>query len=303
MTTVTSIKQYIYSATCILGILTFAACDLNSGSGSEPQLNIMETAQSYSELERFVEAVEDAELESVLTGTGPYTVFPPTNEAFDNLPDEMRDTLSNDQMAGILEYHIIEDEFYGSDFEERQALETREGGNLYFVLDDSIYVNDTTAVIAGNIQATNGLVHAVDQVLLPDRFLPVFDIIGKRYALQTFEEGIREAEMASMLQEDHEEGYTVFVAPESVFEEQSLPDDPQELESQLSYHIAPGKIAADDLVDGQTIETVHGKEISIGREGDTITINGNAVVTEPDLAGTNGIVHIIDALLDPSAEQ
>lgn len=299
---INSTKSYFALALFSISTLLLSSCDLSGGTNTGPQRNIIETVQSYSDLEDFVQAVEDAGLTSYLEETGPFTVFPPTDGAFDDLPSGMQDTLSTDQLAQIVEYHVIEDEIFGGDFDEQQTIETKAGEELFIVIDDSIYVNEKAAVIAGNIQTTNGLLHAVNQVLLPDNFLSVSGVISKRYTLQSFEEGLQEAGLKSTLSEQNQNRYTIFAASETAFENDELPEDQQQLEEQLNYHIIPGKVSADELEDGQTLETRNGKEISIEREGDTITINGKATLTQTNLQGTNGFVHIIDSLLNPSAQ-
>ncbi|MDR8391281.1 fasciclin domain-containing protein [Aliifodinibius sp. S!AR15-10] len=292
---------------CLVLILaftvTFVACDLNSSNSTpEPELDLIEKSGSYDDLASFVQAVEDAELSSDLKGTGPFTIFAPTNEAFEKLPEGMLDTMSTEQLAELVEYQVIEDEIYAGDFGEKQPLESRQGDSLFVVLDDSIYVDGKATVIAGNIVTTNGILYALNEVPLPDKFHTVFGIIEKRYRLQTLQEGIRDAALTDTLNKETESGYTVFAPSEVAFEDADLPDGQQELEEQLTYHVIPSKMMAEDLEDGQTIETSNGETITIEVEGDTISINGNAVVTQADLEGTNGVVHIIDGLLDPSSE-
>jgi uncharacterized surface protein with fasciclin (FAS1) repeats len=293
-----------YCFILILAItITFVACDLNSSNSTpEPELDLIEKAGSYDDLATFVQAVEDAELSTDLKGTGPFTIFAPINNAFEKLPEGMLDTMSTAQLAQLMEYQVIEDEIYAGDLEQKQALQSRQGDSLYVVLDDSIYVNGKATVIAGNILTTNGILYALNEVPLPDKFHTVFGIIEKRYRLQTLQEGIRDAALEDTLSEKTESGYTIFAPSEAAFENEDLPDGQQELEEQLTYHVIPSKMMAADLEDGQTIETSNGETITIEVDGDTITINGNAVVSQADLEGTNGVVHIIDGLLDPSSE-
>lgn len=288
--------------TCAITV-TFVACDNDNGTNPQPQLNLWESVQTYEALDRFVEEAEGTGIADQLSQEGAYTLLSPTNDAFDRLPEEMLDTLSTDQMEHILQYHFVEESFTTEDLEQHTTYESALGEELYITVDDSVYINGETVMTAGNIAATNGYLHALDEVLLPDSYLTAFGIIAKRYSLQTLQQTLAEAELADML--DNAEGaaqYTVLAPSESALSEVDLPDNSQELADLLEYHIIEERLLAEDLQDGQTIETMLGEQITIQKEGDAITVNENASVTTTDLAGTNGVVHIIDAALTPPSE-
>jgi uncharacterized surface protein with fasciclin (FAS1) repeats len=102
--------------------------------------------------------------------------------------------------------------------------------------------------------------------------------------------------------------YTVFAPTNEAFEalggklEELLePQNKEELAEILTYHVAAGEVASGELENGQMIETVQGEDVEIGIEGEEVTVNGAKVVI-PDVAASNGIVHVIDEVLIPPAK-
>lgn len=134
--------------------------------------NIVELAQQTDDLSILVSAVVKAGLVETLSGDGPFTVFAPTNAAFEALLAELGITadelLAREDLADILTYHVVSAEALSSSLSDGQMVTTVQGGNLTITLEDGgvVKINDAQ-VITADVAASNGVVHIIDKVLLP----------------------------------------------------------------------------------------------------------------------------------------
>jgi len=136
--------------------------------------NIVQLAQSVDDLSTLVQAVVAANLTSVLSGPGPFTVFAPTNEAFAKLPaGTLQHLLKPEnvkQLVGILEYHVVSGDVQSKDLKIFQEVKTLEGEKLEIIANPirhEVYINKDAKVTAADNEATNGVVHIIDNVLIP----------------------------------------------------------------------------------------------------------------------------------------
>jgi PGF-CTERM protein len=134
--------------------------------------NIVEVAAADADFDTLVSAVEAAGLAGTLSGPGPYTVFAPTDEAFNKLPrGVLTDLTTNeslrDTLRGILTYHVVPGRVLSSDLADGMLLRTVEGGNLRVTLDNGSVMINGARVVRPNINASNGVIHAIDAVLMP----------------------------------------------------------------------------------------------------------------------------------------
>ncbi|MEN8798454.1 MAG: fasciclin domain-containing protein, partial [Flavobacteriaceae bacterium] len=155
----------------------------------EPSLpNIVELAQSVDDLSLLVDALiqADAGLVEVLSGEGPFTVFAPTNEAFQDLLDALGDdyhSLSDfdtaaekELLATILTYHVVAGAAVAStELYNHQELVTVQGESLFAIINHGVFIKDKTSVkakvIGADNAASNGIVHIIDKILLPQEAL------------------------------------------------------------------------------------------------------------------------------------
>ena len=145
---------------------------------------IVDVAQGNGDFSTLVQAVTAAELGETLSGDGPYTVFAPTNAAFEKIPAETRDSLlapeGKDQLTSILTYHVVEGRVDAATLtaaieeagEAGYSVPTVGGGSLTASLvDGNVVLTDaaggTSTVTQTDVEASNGLIHAVDTVLMP----------------------------------------------------------------------------------------------------------------------------------------
>lgn len=133
--------------------------------------NIVQTAIGSPDHTTLVAAVKAAELVDVLSNTGPFTVFAPTNAAFDKLPKGTLDDLlkpeNKEKLATILQYHVSVGVFQADALQDGQTIGQVDGGNITIAKKDGkITVNGSANVVA-SIQTSNGVIHVIDAVLLP----------------------------------------------------------------------------------------------------------------------------------------
>lgn len=133
--------------------------------------DIVALASATPDLSTLVTAVTAAELVETLQGDGPFTVFAPTNDAFTAVGQDTLDTLlapeGKDQLTDILTYHVVPGELMAADLQDGQELETVQGGTLTVSVEgDTVRVGDATVAMA-DVDASNGVVHVIDAVLMP----------------------------------------------------------------------------------------------------------------------------------------
>jgi transforming growth factor-beta-induced protein len=131
---------------------------------------IVETAAADGNFTTLVTAITAANLTDTLNGPGAFTVFAPTDAAFQKLPAGTVDTLLADpqgQLTQILLYHVVSGEFTAEDLMNLTTVETLQGGNLTISVVNSSVKVDNATVIAADIQCSNGIIHAIDEVLIP----------------------------------------------------------------------------------------------------------------------------------------
>ena len=134
-------------------------------------MNIVETAVSNGSFNTLVAAVKAADLVETLSGTGPFTVFAPVDAAFDALPAGTVDTLvqpeNKEQLTGILTYHVVAGKVMSSDLTDGMKATTVNGQELTIHLTDGKVMVNGAEVIIADVDTDNGVVHAVDAVLMP----------------------------------------------------------------------------------------------------------------------------------------
>lgn len=135
------------------------------------QKNVVQVAVGSADHSTLVTAVKAAELVDALSNAGPFTVFAPTNAAFDKLPEGTVEALlkadKKTELQDILQYHVSLGVFKPESFQDGQSIGQANGGNIKITLKDGkIYVNETAQIIA-SIPASNGIIHVIDGVLLP----------------------------------------------------------------------------------------------------------------------------------------
>jgi uncharacterized surface protein with fasciclin (FAS1) repeats len=161
-------RRFALKSVAAAGLLALVAgCSTGNIGGSD----IVDVASSNSDFSTLVAAVSAAGLVETLQSDGPFTVFAPTNEAFAALPAGTVENLlkpeNKDQLVSILTYHVVAGNYPASSLVGKRApLSTVQGGKLHVNGMDGVKVENSTVIIA-DVVASNGVIHAIDKVLLP----------------------------------------------------------------------------------------------------------------------------------------
>jgi uncharacterized surface protein with fasciclin (FAS1) repeats len=286
-------KTFLYSFFLFISTLSYAQNTVVDVIVNSPDHNTLEAA------------VIAAELDGTLSGDGPFTVFAPTDAAFDALPDGTVDALLQDptgDLAQILLYHVLGDQVQSSSLVNGQSVTTLNGKDINVSISNgNVFINNVLVTMA-DIPADNGVVHVIEAVLLPPT-ITVVDVIVESPIHNTLETAVIAADLATTLSGDGP--FTVFAPTDAAFD--ALPDGTLEtllqdpsgtLTDILLYHVISAEVPSTALSTGQTIATINGKAISVLIENGDVFIN-NARVTMANIATDNGIVHVIDAVLLP----
>ena len=249
--------------------------------------------------------LDSTDLDVVLSGTGPFTVFAPTDAAFDAVDPMTLISLllDNEALSAILTYHVAGDSVMSTDLSDGQVITTLNGGDVTVsIMDGTVMINDATVIVADLVGA-NGVVHVIDAVLLPPAPQPatVVEIIVNSPDHTVLETAV----IAAGLDDDlsGEGPFTVFAPTDAAFAalpagalEGLLADPTGALADLLLYHVAGAAALSTDLSDGQLVTTLQGGDVEVTIDGMGVMIN-NANVIVADLVADNGVVHVIDAAL------
>ncbi|MGB5368399.1 MAG: fasciclin domain-containing protein, partial [Polyangiales bacterium] len=174
-------------------------------------------------------------------------------------------------------------------------------GDVITVDAESVTLNGDTGLVQTDIVADNGVIHAIDMVLLPPEPKTVVDIAVEDGRFHTLVRALEQAHLVETLQ--GEGPFTVFAPTDEAFHK--LPKAllhalflyPSSLRALLLYHVVPGDLAAGDVLAAEALETLQGATISV--EADHPSLNGSVGFVETDIKASNGVVHVIDGVLIP----
>nr|HPJ45666.1 fasciclin domain-containing protein [Tenuifilaceae bacterium] len=310
----------------MVAVFTFSSCEKDDDvminpTPTEPTADIVKLASTNPDLSILAEALTRANLVSALEGSGPFTVFAPTNEAFNQLLNDLGatslDDISTDILTNVLLYHVLNGKVTSMEIEPGyvNTLSIGPDNNQVSLLvgyNDSsnkntaaavntniLFLNNDASVVTADVMATNGVVHVINKVLLPPN---VVDLAIDNSSFSILVEAVVKAELVETLMGDGP--FTIFAPTNAAFEElfaqlkvsgvQDLTKD--QLVPILLYHVVSGNVRSSDL-SSRNVSTLNG-EISI-EVGSMVTINDNTNVVYTDLQGVNGVIHVIDKVLLP----
>ena len=265
--------------------------------------DIVDVAISAGSFETLVAAVKAAGLVETLKGKGPFTVFAPTDEAFSKVPKDMIDALlkpeNKAKLTAILTYHVVPGKVMAADVVKMKSAQTVNGQMVSINVKGDTVMVDNAKVIKTDIEASNGVIHVIDAVILPK------DIVDTAVAAGVFETLVAAVKAAGLVDTLKGEGpFTVFAPIDDAFKKlpagtvESLlkPENKDKLKAVLTYHVISGKVMAADLLKMTSAKTVNGQNVAIG-----LTID-NARVVQPDIKCSNGVIHVIDNVILPKSD-
>ena len=274
--------------------------------------DIVTTAVEAGSFKTLAAAVEAAGLVETLQGEGPFTVFAPTDDAFAKLPAGTVETLlkpeNKSQLIAVLRYHVVSGKVAAADVVNLDAAGTVNGQRVDIKVEDGKVFVDQAQVMTPDIACSNGIIHVIDEVILPSS-----DTIPQVAAnAGSFSTLLAAAEAAGLVGALAGEGpLTVFAPtdeafaalPEGTVEGLLKPENKGKLAAILKYHVVAGRKFSTDLANGQPVETLQGASVALKIDNGQPRI-GNADVVATDIDASNGVIHVIDAvLLPPSGEK
>jgi transforming growth factor-beta-induced protein len=292
-------------------VLALAACgdDEPMGPIDDGPDSIVEIAQNTSDLSTLVAALESAGLVPTVEEAGPFTVFAPVNSAFTALGSDvvaaLLQTGNRALLTRILTFHVVSGAVLSSDLSDGQTVTTLEGNTLTVGIDGGNVTLNGVAVVDADIEASNGVIHLVGEVLVP----PV-DVVEKAVLTsqtQTLAAAVGASGLAATLQGDGP--FTVFAPINEAFAALGTdkidvllaPENQALLQKILTYHVIADDVRAADLVDGGTATTVEGTDLTFDLSGATPMVNGANIIAT-DIETENGVIHLIDGVLTENAD-
>jgi uncharacterized surface protein with fasciclin (FAS1) repeats len=282
-----------------IGLMALGCSD-DDVIGVEDQ-TIVEIAASNPEFSTLVTALQATGLDQALSATGPFTVFAPTNAAFAALPAGTLDALlaDPDALAEILQYHVVAGSVQAADLAGVVSAVTLQGSPVLFDLSSGVKVNGATVTTA-DIVGSNGVIHVIDAVLLP----PSSNIVETAVADGRFQTLVTALQVAGLDDDLAGTGpFTVFAPTDDAFAKIPAADlnaliaDVPALTNVLLYHVVDGQVFAGNL-DGSDVATLLvGQDLTVDLANGQIN-GANLVIT--DVLTTNGVIHVIDAVLLPA---
>ena len=306
------LSKWFYRLVVTLMIGVLSAC----GGDDDPEPDVVLVAQRDARFSILVEALTAADLVGTLSGAGPFTVLAPTDTAFSALLAELGLTkaqLLADKplLRAVLQYHVIGSKVAKANIPLGKAVSPLQGGIFKvdnvggdFVITDGR--NRTSKIVVTDVPASNGLVHAIDKVLLPANK----NLVETAQSLPQFSILV-EAVVAANLQGtlSGTGPFTVFAPTNDAFaaaltelglSKEALFADTALLTKILTYHVLPSRVLKADVPVGAAITTV---------EGQTFTVDATLAITDrkgrkaniaaTDTLASNGVVHVIDKVILP----
>ncbi|MCM8568113.1 fasciclin domain-containing protein [Gramella jeungdoensis] len=179
----TTLCLFLITVNLVIGQNEMADTKMVGGAEMYPSKNIVENAVNSKDHTTLVAAVKAAELVDVLKSDGPFTVFAPTNTAFEDLPAGTVETLLKEEnqkkLQAVLTYHVLAGDYEASDIVSaikkgngKASFETVNGGKISAMLDgDEVKLKDAAGNVAtvtiADVDQSNGVIHVIDSVLLP----------------------------------------------------------------------------------------------------------------------------------------
>ncbi len=271
--------------------------------------DIVTTAVEAGSFKTLAAALNAAGLVETLKGNGPFTVFAPTDEAFAKLPAGTVETLlkpeNKSQLIAVLTYHVVAGKLMAADVAKLGAAVTVNGQRLDVKIDGDNVRVDKALVVKANIECSNGVLHVIDQVILPATDnIPA--TAAKAGIFKTLLAAAKAAGLDDALSGD--KPLTVFAPtddafaklPAGTFENLLKPENKEKLGTILKYHVVSGRVFSTNLLAGTEVKTLQGGMLKAKLIDGKATVNGAGLVST-DIDASNGVIHVIDTVLLPPA--
>lgn len=304
------------------GMFVFTSCDdTEDPVDPTPETkDIVGTAIDADNLSILVDALTQADLVSALQGDGPFTVFAPTNDAFQALLDSNADwnslsDIDNATLANVLKFHVIEGNVKAADLTDTYVPTLASGPNMESIklqvgVTGGVKFNGSAEPITTDIETSNGTVHIINEVMLPPS---VVNLALNNNNFSILVAALTRADLntdyVSVL--SGAGPFTVFAPTNDAFvalldsndDWNGLEDIPTAtLETVLNYHVVGANVQSDELSDNQEVTTLGGSmltvDLSNGAKLETSS-NQSVDIIITDVQGANGVIHAVNQVLLP----
>jgi len=302
-------KTNLYFGIAVMtGILTLTSCEKSDEMTPAGDMTIAQYASGDGNFSILVQALTKANLVNALNGEGNFTVFAPTNAAFDALFSQLGVSgiadLSAETLTPILLYHVLGEEKKSTMLSEGyyNTLSPAQGSflSMRVSLNGGVKINKETTVITADVDVKNGVIHAIDKVLLPPS---VVDLALSNESFSILVQAVVKAGLAGTLSGSGP--FTIFAPTNAAFEAlftklgiSGIADlTAEQLIPILKYHVVSGNIRSGELTTG-SVTTLNGSfNVTLSPSP---AINSTSDILATDVQATNGVIHVIDEVLIPS---
>ncbi|MFN3848360.1 MAG: fasciclin domain-containing protein [Spirosomataceae bacterium] len=291
---------------CSLSLFV-TSCDTEETPAAK---DVVDVALADSRFSTLTKLLTDNGLVSTLKGTGPFTVFAPTNDAFAKIDASK---LTQTELVNILKSHVVSAKVLAADVKSGQA--STLGSAIYLSKNSSgVFINGNSKVTTADVSASNGVIHIIDNVIVP----PTRNLVQIAQGDANFSELVSlvlaaDASVLSALSTASANGLTVFAPTNAAFTELYKttpkatllnPANKALLTSVLLYHVVPGRVFSSDLpnVTGEVSTANTSAKLSFDLAGGAKVkgkTSGNSNITNVNILATNGVIHVIDKVLLP----
>lgn len=302
--------------TILLSIFVMSSCEKSTTTPTPTPLgNIAAIASGDAQFSTLVAALSKADLVTTLQGTGPFTVFAPNNAAFTKAGITSLDGLSKEALTPILTTHVLSGTVKAADVKSGAAKTVNANNQIYLSKNaDGVFINGTIKVVATDVSASNGVIHVIDNVIVP----PSKNLVEIASGNKDFSELVSlvlaaDPAVATALSTASANGLTVFAPTNAAFTELYkstpkatllLPANKALLTNVLLYHVVPARVFSTDLpnVSGEVGTANAAAKLTFSLSGGakvTGKTSGASNITATNILATNGVIHVIDKVLQP----
>lgn len=296
----------------LIGVFTLVVSSCDDDENNGPDQNILQLAAGNENLSTLETALlRFPDLVTSVSGTSEVTVFAPTDDAFADLltaiGQSSLDDIPDDVLRDILEYHVVSGAVLSTGLMNGEVA-TVGGEEIMVSTTGGVTLNGSASVTTADVKATNGVVHIIDEVLVPPSIQPIVGtIVAPAYFNKNFTTLIAAVKAASpailttLLSSGNK---TLFAPTNEAFAAAGITTLPNQatLDAVLKYHVINAEVASSQIADGaSSAETLNGK-IYLSKGSAGVFINGNSKVNTADIDASNGVVHVIDRTLMPPSE-
>lgn len=317
-----SIAALVVAAIAVAGFSSIAAAEPTA-----KRKNIVQTAVAAGQFKTLVALTKQAGLAGTLSAPGNLTVFAPTDKAFAALKKSnpaLYAKVASDKslLQAVLAYHVVGKRISATAAtaaaKKNLKIKTLQGERIALSFKGGkIVLNGSARVVAADVSASNGVIHAIDAVIVPPSLTrapvatqSIVEIAAGNPDFSTLVSLVQKAGLVTAISSPGP--FTVFAPTNAAFAKlaaaapatyQAVLADPALLTKVLTYHVVAGAIKSDQAIaaaqQNSSVNALAGEPISLSIKGGKLTLNGSSSVVAADILATNGVIHVIDTVIVP----